>query len=139
MAASHPYGRNETMERFPRLFTPEEANQLLPKLRPFVKEMLAGRDEILRLRPSLKPVLEKAVQNGAGLRTDEALEAFDQVKEAIETIQEYGVLVKDVNSGLLDFPAEREGRVVFLCWQHGEPAVDHWHHLEDGFAGRQPL
>lgn len=127
------------MERFPRLFTPEEANSLLPELRPYVDEMIAGRNEILRLRPSLEPVLEKAVQNGANQRTDEALEAFNQVKAAIETIQQYGVLVKDVNSGLLDFPAQLEGQVVFLCWQHGEPAVNHWHNLDDGFAGRQPL
>lgn len=127
------------MDRFPRLFTPQEANDLLGEIRPAVDEMMQGRDEILRIRPSLEPVLEKAIENGGSMETDDVLQAFNRVKAAIEEIQRHGVLVKDVNSGLLDFPAEHEGRVVFLCWRHGEPGVNHWHDLDAGFAGRQPL
>lgn len=125
--------------RFPRLFTQVEANDLLSQLQPLINQMMNGRERILELRPDLEPVLDKAVRNGASHETPEALEAFTQVKNAIESIQGHGVLVKDVNAGLLDFPAEREGRVVFLCWRVGETAVDHWHELEDGFSGRHPL
>jgi hypothetical protein len=50
-----------------------------------------------------------------------------------------GVVVKDLETGLLDFPTERDGEVVFLCWRYGEPSVAHWHSLDAGFAGRQPL
>lgn len=101
--------------------------------------MLAGRDEILRLRPDLEPTLETAINNGHNELTPEAMEAFKQVRQAIEAIQGHGVLVKDVNNGLLDFPAERDGDVVFLCWRHDEPRVEHWHDVDSGYAGRQPL
>lgn len=125
--------------RFPKLFTAEEANRLLPELMPDVEAMLAGRAEILRLRPDLEPTLDKAVRNGGSPESGPLLEAFDQVKAAIKAIQKRGVLVKDVNSGLLDFPAMRDGEVVFLCWRIGEPEVAYWHSLDGGFAGRQPL
>ena len=127
------------MDQFPRLFSRAEANSLLEDLQPLINQMMTGREKILELRPDLEPVLDKALGNGASQETPEALEAFTRVKAAIESIQGHGVLVKDVNSGLLDFPAEREGRVVFLCWRIGESSVDHWHELDEGFAGRHPL
>ncbi len=127
------------MDRFPRLFTRVEANNLLDQLQPLIDQMMNGRERILELRPDLEPVLDKAVRNGASHETPEALEAFTQVKNAIESIQGHGVLVKDVNAGLLDFPAEHEGRVVFFCWRVGESGVDHWHELDEGFSGRHPL
>jgi hypothetical protein len=125
--------------RYPKLFTADEANQLLPELMPAVEDMLAGRAEILRLRPDLESTLDKAVRNGGSPESGPLLEAFDRVKTAIERIQTHGVLVKDVNSGLLDFPAVRQGEVVFLCWRVGEPSVAFWHSIDGGFAGRQPL
>ncbi|MGA9532331.1 MAG: DUF2203 domain-containing protein [Anaerolineales bacterium] len=125
--------------RYPKLFTAEEANQLLPKLMPIVEDMLAGRGEILRLRPDLESTLDKAVRNGGSPESGPLLEAFDRVKAAIKDIQKHGVLVKDVNSGLLDFPAVREGEVVFLCWRMGEQKIAYWHSIDGGFAGRQPL
>ena len=127
------------MDRFPRLFNQQEANELLDKLQPVIDTMMHGREQILELRPELEPVLDKALQNGASEATPEALEAFKQVKGAIESIQGHGVMVKDVNAGLLDFPAEREGRVVFLCWRVGESGVNYWHELDEGFSGRHPL
>jgi hypothetical protein len=62
-----------------------------------------------------------------------------RVKRSVERIQGTGVLVKDLNRGLLDFPAERDGRIVFLCWQYGEPTVAYWHDIDAGFVGRRPL
>jgi hypothetical protein len=127
------------MEQFPRLFTPEEANAALPELRPLLKQALAARQDILRLKPELEPTLEKALGNGHSMESPELLEAFDRVKTALKEIQARGVLVKDVNSGLLDFPSLREGRIVFLCWRYDEPSVSFWHDLNAGFAGRQPI
>ncbi|MDX1600308.1 MAG: DUF2203 domain-containing protein [Anaerolineales bacterium] len=126
-------------DRFPRLFTPQEANALLPDLQPEVRRMLDGRDQIIQYRPDLEPTLDKAIGNGHNDLTPEVMEAFEQVRQAVEAIQGHGVLVKDVNTGLLDFPSEREGDVIFLCWRHGEPRVEHWHDVDDGYAGRQPL
>jgi hypothetical protein len=58
---------------------------------------------------------------------------------AIEELQELGVLVKDLDRGLVDFPCVHRGRELLLCWQLGEDEVGYWHGLEDGFAGRRPL
>ena len=62
-----------------------------------------------------------------------------QIGELLEHLQRQGVEVKDIRRGLIDWRAEREGRVVYLCWQHGERTVSWWHELSDGFAGRQPI
>ncbi len=127
------------MEHFPRVFTLEEANHVLETLRPVVARMVEARDRILGLRPSLEPLMEKAGGNGGSKNASEILEGLDVIRRAIETIQAQGVLVKDVNTGLIDFPSPREGRVVFLCWRHGEDQIEYWHELDVGFQGRQPL
>ncbi len=98
------------MERFSRLFTPEEANAVLPEVRPLLAEALAARQVILRLKPELETTLEKALGNGHNIESSELLDAFDRVKTALKEIQSLGVLVKDVNSGLLDFPSLRQGK-----------------------------
>jgi hypothetical protein len=126
-------------EGYARLFTPEEANDLLEEVRPLVASLLAAREQVVRLQPSLEPVLEKAVGNGGGQAAGEALELLHQIRRTIEEINSHGILVKDIQLGLLDFPSEREGRVVFLCWRHGEPKVGHWHEVDSGYASRQPL
>jgi hypothetical protein len=126
-------------EGFARLFTQDEANELLEEIRPLVSSLLAAREQVVRLQPSLEPVLEKALSNGGGLAAGEALSLLHQMRQTIEEINSHGVLVKDVERGLLDFPSEREGRVVFLCWRHGEKLVAHWHEVDTGFAGRKPL
>jgi hypothetical protein len=126
-------------EGYARLFTLEEANELLEKVRPLVSSLLAAREQVVRLQPSLEPVLEKAVGNGGGQAAGEALELLHQIRRTIEEINSHGILVKDIQLGLLDFPSEREGRVVFLCWRHGEPNVSHWHEVDSGYASRKPI
>jgi hypothetical protein len=126
-------------EGYARLFTLQEANDLLEEIRPLVSSLLAAREQVVRLQPSLEPVLEKAVGNGGGQAAGEALELLHQIRRTIEEINGHGVLVKDIQLGLLDFPSEREGRVVFLCWRHGEPNVGHWHEVDSGYASRKPI
>ena len=126
-------------EGFSRLFTPEEANDLLEEVRPLVSSLLAAREQVVRLQPTLEPVLEKALGNGGGQAAGEALDLLQQMRRTIEQINSYGVLMKDLQLGLLDFQSEREGRVVFLCWRHGEPRVGHWHEIDTGYAARKPL
>lgn len=124
---------------FSRLFTVEEANDLLKVLRPLVHELLATRDHLVKRNPSLQSTLRKLDGNGGNRGSSEIVRLFDHLHKQVDQIQGYGALVKDVNSGLLDFPAEREGRVVFLCWRHDEPVIQYWHELNAGFPGRQPL
>jgi hypothetical protein len=122
-----------------RYFTVEEANATLPTLRPLVAKLLAARQRIVDARPELWPVLEKAAGNGGSDKATAVLADFQQVQHSVKTIVAMGIELKDANTGLVDFLAKRDGRDVYLCWRYDEPAVAHWHDLEAGFAGRQPL
>ncbi|MBM4421786.1 MAG: DUF2203 family protein [Chloroflexi bacterium] len=122
-----------------RLFTLDEANALLPTLRPMLMEMVEARKKIVEAEPDLWPVLEKAMGNGGGKKAGAVLPHFEIIQRNVQTITGLGIEIKDIGAGLIDFPAEREGRVVYLCWRLGEASVAHWHELDAGFAGRQPL
>jgi hypothetical protein len=127
------------MDPFERLFTPEEANQLLDRLRPVVDELVQARDQVAELRPDLAGALQQAMKNGGSQATGRLMQLLQRIRKLVERIQSQGVLVKDIDQGLLDFPARHQGRIVFLCWKHGEDQIAFWHDLEGGFAGRQPL
>lgn len=128
---------------FARLFTVDEANDLLPALRPLVqrifdrldflrkKSALVIREE--RLAPDSPDLMERLQANGAIARL------IQEVKGLAEEIQSYGCMCKGVEEGLIDFPCMLGGEIVFLCWRYGEESVAHWHRIEDGFAGRKPL
>ncbi|MCZ6529859.1 MAG: DUF2203 domain-containing protein [Chloroflexi bacterium] len=127
------------MDPFDRYFTEGEANALLRELLRDIEDLMATRNRIVEIRPELESGLQKALGNGGSQATGELLSLMRRVKRSVERIQGTGVLVKDLDRGLLDFPAERDGRIIFLCWQYGEPTVAYWHDIDAGFAGRQPL
>jgi hypothetical protein len=124
---------------FSRLFTLDEANRLLPELRPLVANVIRNRARLVELEPALAPVIEKMLGNGGSRLTAELLETFERLRRDVRTIEATGALVKDIETGLLDFPSERAGEVVLLCWRFGESSVAHWHPIDAGFAGRQLL
>ncbi len=124
---------------FEKLFTLEEANALLPTLREVLDEAVLHRDALREKAPHMEPILRAAIGNGGGRAGSEySLEAYNLYR-AVERIRELGVVLKDLDMGLLDFPHEREGRVVFLCWHPPEERVEYWHEIEAGYPGRQPL
>ena len=122
-----------------RHFTVKEANALLPRVRVILESVLAARQRIIDAQPEVWPVLEKAVGNGRSQKAGQLVEEFKKVERGIQAIKSLGIVVKDINTGLIDFPALRGDREVFLCWRYGEPDVAYWHDLQAGFAGRQPL
>lgn len=122
-----------------RYFTVAEANALLATVRPVVAGILAARRVIVDAQPDLWPVLEKAVGNGGSKKAGALLAHFEIIQRGVRALQALGVEVKDINQGLLDFRAQRDGRDIWLCWRYDEPGVAHWHELDAGFAGRQPL
>ena len=124
---------------FDRLFTLAEANQTLEKLRPIVADLIQARARLLEMQPSLAPALEKMLGNGGSRLTAELLETFERLRADASAIEAMGVLLKDMETGLLDFPSPRDGQIVFLCWRYGEPSVAHWHSIDAGFAGRQAI
>jgi hypothetical protein len=131
-----------------RLFTPEEANAALPDVRRLAERMVAERRALVALGEELEAVQELIGGNGGSLdpgRVGELQEAVARgaagLAGVVDEIQELGVQVKDLDRGLVDFPARHpeSGDTVLLCWELGEPDVAHWHDLEEGFAGRKPL
>ncbi len=124
---------------FRKLFSVEEANALLPELKRLLDEARSRRDAMREKAPDLQPILEAAQGNGGGKKGSEfGVDAY-KLHLAVGRITELGVVLKDLDSGLLDFPHEREGRVVFLCWHPPEERVGFWHEIEAGYAGRRPL
>jgi len=128
---------------FPRLFTVDEANDLLPKVRPLVEQVL---ENIRRLKSASETVIRKEGLDPETpnlmnrLRDDgEIARLIGQVKGCVDEINSFGCICKGVEQGLIDFPCMLGAEVVFLCWQIGEPSVGFWHRIEDGFAGRKPL
>src|SRR5438046_3053663 len=130
----------------PRFFTAAEANELLPRVRPLVEGMTRARAKLDVAERAQAVAGRAGGGNGGGLgsralrETREAVaELSEQVGRAIAALGELGVIVKDAERGLVDFPSHRGEEIVLLCWQLGEERVEYWHGLEDGFAGRQPL
>jgi hypothetical protein len=120
-------------------FTVAEANTLLPRVKAVVSDLLDARQRILDAQPDLWPVLEKAIGNGGSKKAGELLVEFERIESSVHALSEMGCILKDINSGLVDFPTIRNGREVLLCWRYDELEVGFWHDAEAGFAGRQPL
>ncbi len=128
-----------------RLFTLAEAEALLPELRQTVAVMRDHKTELERHHRAYALLARHASgegpdARGAQLRHHDARERLAaELREIIGTITRLGVEVKGLDQGLLDFPSERDGRAVYLCWQYDEPSIGWWHELSTGFRGRQPL
>jgi hypothetical protein len=122
-----------------RTYTVSEANALLPQVRKLVQQMLAARSRVLQIQPDLWSAVERAVFNGGGKTISEASRQIMAIQQAVNGLNQLSILVKDINTGLVDFPAVRNGQLVYLCWQYDEPSVQFWHDLDTGFAGRQRI
>ena len=129
-----------------RLFTAAEANAALETIRPVAEELVHHARELRQAAEERAELIQAAGGNGGGTtvtRLPELTEAIRREQAAIarcvSQLEAAGVQVKDLTSGLLDFPSERDGEEILLCWRVGEPEVAWWHTLEGGFAGRQPL
>jgi len=129
----------------PRYFTPDEANELLAAVRPFAERMVEHRRTLVRLQRKQAALLRAVAGNG-GLPPGELATVKKRIERetaslarCAEAIQELGAVVKDLEQGLVDFPARRGDEDVYLCWRVGEDRIGFWHGIEEGFAGRRPL
>lgn len=120
-----------------KYFTVEEANALLPTLQPLMERLLNRRARASRIAQQLGHLLGDYRSNVGSPELSTLTQDFVAIERMINQIQNYGVLLKDVNAGLLDFLSERNGRDVYLCWKFGEETVSHFHELHTGFSGRQ--
>lgn len=130
----------------PKLFTLDEANGLLPALEPLLRRLLARRRELRRHQEALQAFQARASRDGGILPGSDVSRAggegarlLAEIQEGVRQIESRGCVVKDLDQGLVDFPARRGREQVFLCWRLGEPEIRYWHGLQEGFAGRKPL
>ena len=130
-----------------KTFTLDEAQSLLPVLEALLKRARDGKEAAEQMENDLSELGRRIFLSG-GMKVDPASvfkqrgeleEQMKQVRETISEIDEIGVQVKDIDSGLLDFPCRLDDQVVLLCWRMGETSIEHWHTMEAGFNGRQPV
>ena len=129
-----------------RLFTYDEANDLVPWLEERFAAMQPLRAELVDEQENLLSLLRRRRSNGHSSSEEEIAAAENtvarltrQLQDAVKEITDQGILVRDIGRGLVDFPSNREGEIVYLCWQRGEPAIDWWHPTDTGIAGRRRL
>lgn len=122
-----------------RYFTVEEANKILPRIRPLMERLAETVREIQELASAVKPMFANAPKNGGHVKGSAFIIAQQGVQQQIERIQAFGCVIKDLEIGLVDFPALRDGREVELCWRLGEDRIEFWHEVNAGYRGRQPL
>jgi hypothetical protein len=127
-------------------FTPDEANEALEEVRPLTAELVEHRRALVELQERQAALTGRIAGNGGDLEPRElqdVQEALDEevagIARCVARIHEAGGLVKDLDEGLVDFPARREGEDVLLCWRLGEDEVGFWHGLDEGFSGRREL
>jgi hypothetical protein len=126
-----------------KLFHLEEANAFVPRLQILMERL---QRSALRLHDEMTALARESEQELASLTPEDLLRhrpaarlLVEELDDIVREIEESGAHLKDIQLGLVDFPAERDGQVIYLCWQFGEPEVAFWHGIEDGFAGRRPL
>jgi hypothetical protein len=129
-----------------RSFTPAEANNALDEVRPVAERLVAVRARMRELEHAQGELVTAIGGNGGGYAASDLNSAqselgglADAALACVDKLEEIGVVLKDIDLGLLDFPAEREGQEVLLCWHVGEDSVAFWHGLDEGYAGRKPI
>ncbi len=122
----------------PHRYTVEEANAALPTLRPLLQRLRDARD-LLTDEEAHEVLSGAAPANGGGEPGVQVGEAFLEVRRLLGALAEAGIVLRDIDRGLIDFPAIVDGREAFLCWELGEDEVGYWHDPDAGFGGRQPL
>jgi hypothetical protein len=121
-----------------RHFTRAEANALLPRLTEMLDRLRDAKDELTDTEAH-EALADAAPTNGGGQEGRQVGIAFLEVRRLLETIERSGIVLRDIDRGLVDFPAVIDEREVYLCWELGEDEITHWHELDAGYRGRQPL
>jgi hypothetical protein len=130
-----------------KTFTLDEAQSLLPVLEALLRRALEAKAAAEKVEAEIGEITRR-IHIAGGMRVDIAavirqraeLEShLQRARETIAEIDAIGVQVKDLDTGLLDFPCRVDEEIVLLCWRMGEPTIEHWHTVESGFKGRQPI
>ena len=124
-----------------KIFTHEEADDLIPVVRPKLEEIKILYEQVGSLRESVKSAAMAAELGGGGIKNGSVyVKSLYEIGRITTELFQLGIQLKDYSRGLIDFPCLRNGQVILLCWQLGEDErIAWWHEMETGFAGRKPL
>ncbi len=122
-----------------KTFTYEQAIALLPQVKELLEDLLSMRDQVIAGGATLESILRHAGGNGGSKAGGKYVLLLQRFQTSLETMQQLGVELKDLDQGLVDFPSYRDGELVYLCWKRGEETIAYWHTIDAGFAGRKPL
>ena len=134
-----PLAHDDEQEHHERLFTLSEANRLIPQLNTTLTSIQQAKAVLSRTKEDIKKASAQAEYGGGSTVGHLYIAALQRVSANLQAIQELGILVKDLDLGLCDFPHLRDGRVVYLCWKLGEQEVLWWHETTTGYKDRCPL
>jgi hypothetical protein len=123
-------------ERRERVYTVEEAEATLPDVRERLERIQRARQEIFHSSAVIK---QHVASDGGGFARPEYWDALETLRSDVTDLLERDIILRDPETGLIDFPSEREGKRILLCWRLGEDHVAHWHDPNAGFAGRKKL
>ncbi|HOK47307.1 MAG TPA: DUF2203 domain-containing protein [Bryobacteraceae bacterium] len=131
----------------PRFFRLEDAQRLLPELEPVVRNITSLKKSFEEVDLELRAYSERITLLGGTFvpREELALKRRNRdllassLKKSIDTVHQHGCVLKDLGLGLVDFPTLFRGEEVYLCWKLGEPAIEFWHGMTEGFRGRKPI
>jgi hypothetical protein len=122
------------------LFTPRDANMVLPDIKRRLNTILMQKNQIVELQQELQNLIESDSSYEPFIKKKQTLNvAVSNLYKSIEQLENTGVIIKSVDEGLLDFPSMRFDEEVWLCWRDGEPEIKFWHSKQEGFMGRKPL
>jgi hypothetical protein len=121
-----------------RHYSLEEALAALPAVTDLLQRMRGARERLTDAE-AREALSEAAPSNGGGAPGRTVSRGFLELRDALMGLRELDVVLRDLERGLVDFPALRDGREVYLCWQEGEDEIAYWHEPEAGFSGRRPL
>ena len=124
--------------RFHKHYTRDQARALLPQVKLWLKQIQQLRSEMETHEEKLAALLAAHGDQGGDL-ANRWVKTMAEIKDVLLQFQDREIQLKDLDRGLIDFPAIREGKEVFLCWEKDENDIDFWHHLDAGYAGREPL
>lgn len=131
--------QDDGQEHHDRLFTLAEANRLIPQLNSRLTSVKQARETLVRTKEDIRKASARAEYGGGSTVGALYITSLQQVSANIKAIHELGVVVKDLDMGLCDFPHLRDGRIVFLCWKMGEQEIRWWHETTSGYKDRCPL
>ena len=119
-----------------RLYSVGDANELLPYLSPALVELREMFEEAARIRAA---IAQASMTNGGSQNREEEQRILGRVAELLDRLRGWEIELRDVSTGLVDFPTIIDGERAWLCWRLGEPEVNYWHGVDEGFVGRRPI